>query len=259
MLLSKAGSEQRTAQGHEIQFGTNVLGHQLLVQALKPAILEAASHAEKDSVRVIFLSSSAHFILANKKLIEQWDLTNEATKTFSPQEMYGRSKLANIHQAHKFADEWSSKGVICASVHVSPRGDRPRNIKICLLFLIFYLILFIALSFNRWQPGNIRTELGESRRISVDRMMMNADQYTLMDDAARYGPAYQRLLLPLITWPVYYGTISQLYAGTAKGIENLQRSYYVPWAKQHEPYPPARDAALAQKTWDYCEEQTKGF
>ncbi|UZJ50740.1 hypothetical protein CBS101457_000060 [Exobasidium rhododendri] len=201
MLLSKAGSEQKTAQGHEIQFGTNVLAHHLLVRILTPAIVEAASHSEKDSVRIIFTSSSGHFFFANKKMMKNWDLSDEGALPYKPQELYCRSKLGNIHQAHKFADELGAKGVIAASVH----------------------------------PGNIQSEL------------------------ARYAPSWQQAFIAKIIWPVYYGAISQLYAGTAKGIENLQRAYFVPWARMHEPSPSARNAAMAQKTWDWCEEQSKGF
>jgi len=119
MILGTEGSDQKTAQGHEIQFGTNNLGHQFLIQLLKPAIIEAAAHSEKDSVRIIITSSSAHFFFPTKKMLNDWDLSDEAAKQYSPQALYGRSKLGNIHQAHKFADELESKGVIVASVHVS--------------------------------------------------------------------------------------------------------------------------------------------
>lgn len=74
----------------------------------------------------------------------------------------------------------------------------------------------------------------------------------------RYVPSWQRPFLNAALWPTYYGAVSQLYAGTAK-VDNLQRAFFAPWARRVEPYPSARDAALAQKTWDWCEENSKGF
>lgn len=68
----------------------------------------------------------------------------------------------------------------------------------------------------------------------------------------------QRAVIKRLVWPTYYGCISQLYAGTAQ-VEGLQRAYFVPWAVKLEPYPQARDEALIEKTWAWCEEQRKDF
>ncbi len=51
---------QRSADGHELQFATNHLGHFLLVQLLLPVLLDTAKQAGTLG-RVVVLSSAAHF------------------------------------------------------------------------------------------------------------------------------------------------------------------------------------------------------
>lgn len=117
ILNGHAASKEKTAQGHEIQAGTNVLGHHLLTELLKPALIEAASHSEKGSVRIVFVSSFAHFLFTTRHMLKNWDLSDEAGKLYGPDALYGRSKLGNVHQMQYFANELESKGVIVASVH----------------------------------------------------------------------------------------------------------------------------------------------
>ena len=51
---------QLTSDGHEMQFGTNHLGHFLLVKELLPVLKDTGNKAASNS-RVVVLSSSAHF------------------------------------------------------------------------------------------------------------------------------------------------------------------------------------------------------
>lgn len=48
-----------TVQGHELQLGINNLGHQLFTQLLTPLLERTSQTAPNDSVRVIWVSSSA--------------------------------------------------------------------------------------------------------------------------------------------------------------------------------------------------------
>lgn len=78
---------QRTAQGHESQFGTNCLGHYALIEALLP-LLEA--NAPKPA-RVIMVSSGAHSI------VNRVDLAHlDAKQGYSPWRRYGETKLGNL-------------------------------------------------------------------------------------------------------------------------------------------------------------------
>lgn len=101
VLIGNAGvmacPQGTTVDGFETQFGTNHLGHFLLVQLLTPA-LTAAGHA-----RVVLLTSAAHRMSDVDLDDPGWE-----TKPYDAWEAYGRSKTANALCAvgldHRLAD-----------------------------------------------------------------------------------------------------------------------------------------------------------
>jgi NAD(P)-dependent dehydrogenase (short-subunit alcohol dehydrogenase family) len=88
LLVNNAGvmnlPERRTADGFEMQFGTNHLGHFALTGWLLP-LLAASPHA-----RVVTLSSTVHRI----GTMDFDDLSG--AKRYRPWQAYGQSKLANL-------------------------------------------------------------------------------------------------------------------------------------------------------------------
>ena len=90
----------KTSQGYELQLGTNNLGHFLFVQYLRPILTATARQAMKDSVRVIWVSSSA-VGLAPKPPI---DFSNmDYGKDESAWIKYGRSKAGTVLYAVELA------------------------------------------------------------------------------------------------------------------------------------------------------------
>lgn len=94
LLINNAGvmappKRTMTADGYELQFGTNHLGHFVLTGLLLPAMLEAG-HA-----RVVTVSSVAHHG-GDADVVEA-----NATADYNAQHAYSNSKLANL----LFADE----------------------------------------------------------------------------------------------------------------------------------------------------------
>lgn len=89
VLMNNAGvmatPERRTADGFELQIGTNHLGHAALTWLLMPALRGASS------ARVVTLSSLAH----RRAKIDTDDL-NFQSRTYRPEAAYGQSKLANL-------------------------------------------------------------------------------------------------------------------------------------------------------------------
>ena len=86
VLVNNAGvmappKRRETADGHELQLGTNHLGHFALTGRLLPLLHEA---------RVVTLSSNAH----RAGRIDLDDL--ESTASYHPWRAYGQSKLANL-------------------------------------------------------------------------------------------------------------------------------------------------------------------
>lgn len=96
-----------TADGYEIQFGTNHVGHALLTKLLLPVLQKtaaaaAAAAAHPPDVRVVVLSSGAHRWTSVQGI--DFDALRAAeTPGVSTTARYGQSKLANALWAREFA------------------------------------------------------------------------------------------------------------------------------------------------------------
>jgi NAD(P)-dependent dehydrogenase (short-subunit alcohol dehydrogenase family) len=94
LLINNAGvmapkKRQETADGFELQFGTNVLGHFALTALLLPA-LERAVAIQAQRPRVVTVASIAH----KQGQLNFDDL--QSTGSYSPMRAYRQSKLANL-------------------------------------------------------------------------------------------------------------------------------------------------------------------
>lgn len=113
ILINNAGimacPESRTADGFEMQFGTNHLGHFLLFNLLKPTLL--ASSTPSFNSRVVNVSSTGHRY--TQIHFDNISLAGE----YEPSIAYGQSKLANIYMANELDRRYGSKGLHAFSVH----------------------------------------------------------------------------------------------------------------------------------------------
>lgn len=121
VLINNAGlmtppTRQETADGFEIQFGTNVLGHFALTGLLLP-LLERAP-----APRVVTLSSIAH----RDGRIDFDDL--QSTK-YSPMKAYGQSKLADLMFAFELERRLRTSGSGTVSIACHP-GVAPTNLLV---------------------------------------------------------------------------------------------------------------------------------
>ena len=96
----------RTEDGFELQFGTNHLGHFVLVGRLVPLLLASAPS------RVVLLSSGGH---AGSDIV--WDDIGFDSREYSKFESYGQSKTANILHAVELERRYGDRGVHAWSVH----------------------------------------------------------------------------------------------------------------------------------------------
>lgn len=97
-----------TAQGFEMTFGVNHLGHMLLTLLLEPALVKAAPS------RVVIVASRAHE--RTRQPIDYGDLQNPLD-SFSGFPEYMRSKLANMLFSFALARRWKERGVNVYAVH----------------------------------------------------------------------------------------------------------------------------------------------
>ena len=107
-LVNNAGvmacPETRTAEGWELQFATNHLGHFALATGLHRALAEGA--AATGEARVVAVSSSAVF---RSPVI--FDDLHFERRPYDPWEAYGQSKTANVLFAVGATGRWAGEGI----------------------------------------------------------------------------------------------------------------------------------------------------
>jgi NAD(P)-dependent dehydrogenase (short-subunit alcohol dehydrogenase family) len=110
LLINNAGVMftplERTAEGFELQLGTNHLGHFLLTALLAPALVAGAP------ARVVNLSSGGH-----RSSDIHWDDPNYQSRPYDKFESYGQSKTANILFTRELERRFGDHGVHAFAVH----------------------------------------------------------------------------------------------------------------------------------------------
>ena len=92
--------DQLTADGYDLQFGTNVLGHSYFTTLLVPILLSTAKSTPSGHVRVVNTSSSAVYLSGRNKVIN-WDslgrgeAAQKARKKLGDQALYAQSKCVS--------------------------------------------------------------------------------------------------------------------------------------------------------------------
>ncbi|KAJ5974375.1 dehydrogenase with different specificitie [Penicillium waksmanii] len=113
ILIENAGvmacPEGRTADGFELQFGTNHLGHFLLFDLLKSRLLSSSTPSFNS--RVVIVASSAHRVSSVHFDNLSLDGEYEAWKA------YGQSKTANIWTANEIERRYGAQGLHAFSLH----------------------------------------------------------------------------------------------------------------------------------------------
>ena len=113
LLINNAGvmgiSEAKTADGFEMQFGVDHLGHWSLTALLLPALLRAPR------ARIVTVTSTAHH------MGRAVDPANPHLRgRYRPWRAYGQAKLANFHFGLGLARELEKAGVRAASLIAHP-------------------------------------------------------------------------------------------------------------------------------------------
>lgn len=110
----------KTKQGYELQLGTNCLGHHLFTKLLTPLLKSTAKTAPKDSVRVVWVSSSALDALSPRGGVELDNLDYQ--KSRSSYTKYGVSKTGNFYQNAVFARQVKQDGIVSVVRINAPDG-----------------------------------------------------------------------------------------------------------------------------------------
>lgn len=114
ILVNNAGvmftPHRTTAEGFELQFGVNHLGHFLLTTSLLPQLLTAA--AASGDARVVTLSSAAH--MRWTIALDDINFEQRGYDTFAA---YGQAKTANILMTVELHRRFGGAGITALAVH----------------------------------------------------------------------------------------------------------------------------------------------
>ena len=99
-----------TAQGWELQLGTNNLGHYLFYKYMEPVLKKTAATAPAGSVRAVWVSSGMA-LMAPKPAID-FDNINYNKKDETAWTKYSRSKGGNVLQAIETSRGLKDSGVV---------------------------------------------------------------------------------------------------------------------------------------------------
>lgn len=103
-----------TKDGYEIQFGTNHLGHALLIKLLLPTLLQTASLPNAD-IRIVILASIAYTLHPQGGIIFKDLKTTQEMTLGGTLQRYGQSKLANILYARSLAKRYPE--IMSVAIH----------------------------------------------------------------------------------------------------------------------------------------------
>ena len=112
LLLNAAvfgGSYKTTTQGHEATFGVNHLSHYLMVEWLKPRLIQSAP------ARIVIMSSESHR-MPRVSSIRYEDFSPQASGYWSLL-AYNRSKFANMLHMNYLSKQLTDSGVDVYAVH----------------------------------------------------------------------------------------------------------------------------------------------
>ncbi|OBZ71391.1 ATP phosphoribosyltransferase [Grifola frondosa] len=129
-----------TADGYDLQFGTNVLGHFFFTELLIPALIAGKETSPDHHTRVITTSSSASYLSTIN-----WDTFRDgpARRKLSPQQLYNQSKFANIVIAREVAKRYAEQGII--SISCNP-GNLMTNLQRSAPPMVIAIVVVLSLA-----------------------------------------------------------------------------------------------------------------
>ncbi|KAH7885820.1 hypothetical protein F5I97DRAFT_1158984 [Phlebopus sp. FC_14] len=131
--------ELLTADGYDLQFGTNVLGHFYFTKLLIPTMIATAEPSVDGKVRVVTTSSSGHLF---------GDLNFDTFKDsparkISSNLLYCQSKFGNIVFAKELARRYGHMGIVSTSLNPGNiKSDLQRHVPVIARFILDIFFLY---------------------------------------------------------------------------------------------------------------------
>ncbi|KDQ57600.1 hypothetical protein JAAARDRAFT_268980 [Jaapia argillacea MUCL 33604] len=121
--------DQITADGYDIQFGTNVLGPFLFTKLLIPTLIAGSQSSSDHKSRIITTSSQGHYFYNLN-----WDtfVDGPTRKNMTTENLYYQSKFANVVIARELAQRYGEQGIVSISVNPGNiKTDLQRHVSDC--------------------------------------------------------------------------------------------------------------------------------
>lgn len=118
------------------------------------------------------------------------------------------------------------------------------------------------LNYGQSKAGNALLAKAYSDRHSKDGIVSNAwNPGNLQTELARHTPAWQRALLPILTYPPINGAYTELFAGWAEEPAKPEHkgAYIGPWGRFVMLRPDIDNSPDTDKFWDWCDKETKTY
>lgn len=103
----------KTAQGYELQWGTNVVGHFVFSKCLIPLLKASAKTGPENGTRIVWTSSNGHNVAPKGHI----DFNDPNLPNASNWTKYGQSKAGNILLATWMAHHLADDGVLAFSLN----------------------------------------------------------------------------------------------------------------------------------------------
>jgi len=105
-----------TADGYDLQFGTNVLGQFYFTKLLLPCLISTAKSSPRWG-RVVNTSSIGHMLFNRKDLNFESFKEYPARKRMGTKQLYYQSKFGNIVYALELHKRYADQGIVSVSLH----------------------------------------------------------------------------------------------------------------------------------------------
>jgi NAD(P)-dependent dehydrogenase (short-subunit alcohol dehydrogenase family) len=200
------GPKMESPDGLDGHFTLNHLSHYILLNHLLPVVRKTAK--EHGEARVVFTSSSLHSSAPGNIHFESKEEMNE---DIGPNNLYARSKLANLLYSRQLAKKVENENVFINAIH----------------------------------PGAVKTGMSFVTRL------MSEQNYQLGDPGAYgvAGSILINTIRPFFKDAIEEGCLSALFAGTSPRIveENIRGEYIYPPDEITNSSDQAKDKELGQK------------
>ncbi|KAL1685471.1 hypothetical protein GGG16DRAFT_129381 [Schizophyllum commune] len=122
-----------------------------------------------------------------------------------------------------------------------------------------------TIDFNTLKDGGARRKLRHGNIVFANELARRYGDQGIVSTSLNPGnlssnlfrevnPIVVKLMQWTVMYPVPFGALTQLYAGTMGGRE-LNGKYLIPWARIGKPSRAGEDPALGKKLWEWCDEQ----